>query len=59
MGDIQDIDKIDASGWSTYGRKTTNLQSGNRGRDTEIMGGLLDIIKSIPKHVKGEAEHSH
>ena len=56
---IKDVDQIDASGWNTYRRKITDLQSGNRGRDSEIMGGLLDSNKSIHKGAKGEAEHSH
>ena len=55
---IKDVDQIDASGWNTYRRKITDLQSGNRGRDSEIMGGLLDSNKSISKDAKGEAEHS-
>ena len=53
------IQDVDASGWNTYRRKITDLQSGNRGRDSEIMGGLLDSNKSIPKNAKGEAEDSH
>ena len=52
------IQDVDASGWNTYRRKITDLQSGNRGRDSEIMGGLLDSNKSISKDAKGEAEHS-
>ena len=44
--------------WNTYRRNITDLQGGNRGRDFEIMGGLLENNKSIPKDAKGEAEHS-
>ena len=54
---IKDVDQIDASGWNTYRRKITDLQSGSRGRDSEIMGGLLNSNKSIPKDAKGETEH--
>jgi hypothetical protein len=50
---------VDASGWNTYRRKITDLQSGNRGRDSEIMSGLLVNNKSILKDAMGEAEHSH
>ena len=56
---ILDVDQIGTSGWNTYRRKITYLQSGNRGRDSEVMGGLLDNNKSIPKDAIGEAEHSH
>ena len=38
---------------NTYRRKITDLQSGNRGRDSEIMGGLLDKSKSMPKVERG------
>ena len=51
--------EIGASGWNTYRRKITDLQGGNRGRDSEIMGGLLDNNESVLKYTKGEAEHSH
>jgi hypothetical protein len=51
--------KIDARGWNTYRRKVTDPQSGNRGRDSEVMGGLLDNDKSILKNAKNEAERSH
>ena len=44
---------------NTYRRKITYLQSGNRGRDFEIMGDLLDNSDSILKDAMGEAEHSH
>ena len=49
------VQDIDASGWNTYKRKITDLQSGNRGRDSKIMSGLLDSNKSVPKDAKGEA----
>ena len=42
-----------------YKRKITDLQSGNRGREFEIMSGLLNNSKSIPKDAMGESEHSH
>ena len=53
------LEYIEASGWNTYRRKITDLHGGNRGRDSEIMGGLLDNNKLIRKDAKGEAEHSH
>jgi hypothetical protein len=53
------LDQIDARDWSTYRRNITDLHSGNRGRDSKIMSGLVDINKSILKDVMGEAEHSH
>ena len=56
---ILDVDQIGTSGWNTYRRKITYLQSGNRGRDSEIMGGLLNSNKSTPKDAKSKAEHSH
>ena len=55
---IQDVE-IDASGWNTYGRKITDLQSRNQGRDFYITGGLLDNNKSILKDAKGEVKHAH
>ena len=53
------VDEIDASGWNTYKVKITDLLSGNRGRDSKIMSGLLDNKKLILKDVMGEAERSH
>ena len=53
------LEYIEASGWNTYRRKITDLHGGNRGRYSEIMGGLLDNNKSIPKDAKGKAEPSH
>ena len=53
------MDKIDARGWNTYKGKITDLRSGNRGRDSKIMSGLLDNKKSILKEAMGEAERSH
>ena len=52
------MDCVDASDWITYRRKIADL---NRGRDSDIMGGLLDKNKLILKDAKGEleAEHSH
>ena len=44
---------------NTYKRKITDLQSGNRGNDFEIMSGLLDNSKSILRYAMDEAEHSH
>ena len=46
------------SGWNSYKGKISDLWSGNRGRDSKIMSGLLDIKKSIHK-VMGEVERSH
>ena len=48
---------IGASGWNTF--RITDLQGGNRGRDFEIMGGLLDNNNSVLKDAEGEVEHSH
>ena len=45
--------------WNTYRSKITDLQSGNRGRESETMSGLLDTNKSLLKDAMGEAEHSH
>ena len=53
------LDEIGASGWNTYWGKITDLQGGNRGRDSQTMGGLLDNKKLILKDAKDEAEHSH
>ena len=53
------MDKIDASGSKTYMWKVTGLQSGNRGRESEIMSGLLNNNRSMLKDVIGEAKHSH
>ena len=54
----------DASGslctcsWNTYSLRrkitVTDLQSGNRGGDPEIMGGLFDNNKSILEDTKGQ-----
>ena len=38
---------------NTYRRKITYLQSGNRGRDSEIMRGLIDDNKSMLKEAMG------
>jgi hypothetical protein len=49
------LDSVD--GWlDTYSRKITDLQSGKRGRDSEIMSGLLDNNKPMLKVAMGEAE---
>ena len=40
----------------TYSRKITDLQSGRRGRDSEIMSGPLDNNKPMLKDAMGEAE---
>ena len=57
---IQDmLDKIGASGWNTYRGEITDLQGGNRGRDSQTMGGLLDNKNLILKDAKGETKHSH
>ena len=44
---------------AAYRRKITGLWGGNQGRDSQIMGGLLDNNKLVFKDAKGEAEHSH
>ena len=36
----------------------TDLQGRKRGRDSEVMGGLLDNNKSMIKDAKSEAEDS-
>ena len=53
------MDKFDASGWKTYIWKITGLQSGNGGRESEIMSGLLNNNRSMLKDVIDEAKHSH
>ena len=54
-GDKVSGELIDTNGRNTYRRKITDLQSGNRGRDSEIMGGLLDNNKSKLKRCDGRS----
>ena len=44
---------------NTYWRMIAYLQSGNRGRDSKIISGLLDNNKLIIKDAMGDAERSH
>ena len=51
--------KLTPAAGNTYKREITDLQSGNRGNDFQIMSGLHDNSKSILRDAMDEVEHSH